>query len=62
MIGKEHFYVQEYKDTKQTNPGLFARMYYAVMVPLGKLAGDQYQVYLECEGKLYDTGESLEME
>lgn len=61
FVGEKYCYIQEYGDTKQTNPGLFARLYYAVMVPLGKMESDQYRVYLECEGKLYDTGETFKI-
>lgn len=61
FVGQRGCYVQDYSDTKQTNPGLFARMFYAVMIPLGVLAADTYRIYLECEGKLYDTGEKIEM-
>lgn len=61
LVGEDNCYVQDYSDTKQTNPALFARMFYAVTVPLGVLPSDRYRIYLECDGKLYDSGESVEM-
>lgn len=61
FVGQRNCYVQDYSDTKQTNPGLFGRMFYSVMVPLGGFAEDSYCIYLECEGKLYDTGQKIEM-
>ncbi len=61
FVGEKNCYVQDYSDTKQTNPALFGRMFYAVMIPLGVLSPDRYRIYLECDGKLYDSGESVEM-
>ncbi len=47
--------MQDYTDTKQMNPALFARLYYSVMIPLGEMQKDTYQIYLECEGRIYNT-------
>lgn len=62
FVGEKNCYMQDYTDTKQTNPGLFARLYYAVMVPLGGMNKDKYRIYLECEGRLYDTKEDIIIE
>ncbi len=59
FVGETGTYVQDYSDTEQTNPSLFGRMFYAVMVPLGVMAADSYRIYYQCEEKLYDTGESV---
>jgi hypothetical protein len=61
FVGEKETYVQDYSDTEQTNPSLFGRMFYAVMVPLGGLAQDRYRIYFECGGKLFDTEQAVEM-
>jgi hypothetical protein len=62
FVGEKGTYVQDYSDTEQTNPGLFGRMFYAVMIPLGGLDEDRYRIYFECNGKLFDTEQFVEME
>lgn len=61
FLGESNYYMQDYSDTKQTNPGLFGRLFYAITIPLGKLEKDKYQIYLECERKLYNTEEYIEI-
>ncbi len=55
FVGEKFCYMQDYTDTKQMNPALFARLYYSVMIPLGEMQKDTYQIYLECEGRIYNT-------
>lgn len=54
FIGKKNCFVQNYDQTVQKTPALFSDFYYYIAIPIDQLLKDRYEIYLECEGGIYN--------
>ena len=46
--------MQDHSGTKQMNEDLFGDFYYAVLNQTKNIEPDDYQVYIQADGKIYD--------
>lgn len=61
FVGSKDTFVQDYSDTHQTSAEIFGRMYYALSIPLADLPADHYDIYFDCDGKLYNSEKWVEL-
>ena len=52
--GKKNCYMQDHSGAKQMNEDLFGDFYYAVLNQTKNIEPDDYQVYIQADGKIYD--------
>lgn len=58
LVSKEHAYRRDFSKTKQ-GKDVFAQRSYYILVPLDGIETGDYQVVLDYEGKLYQTGKEF---
>lgn len=61
LCGDDHCYVKDFSNTEQKCAALYGDMRYYSTIPIRDLEKDKYQIYVRCEGVLYDTGRGFEM-
>lgn len=61
FCGKNHRYLKDYSQTVQKNPACFGNMRYSMPVPTSVLQPDDYQIYIQSNGQLYDTKKTFQI-
>lgn len=62
LAGSEHCYRRDYTDTVQKSPALFENSAYYLSIPVGDLPADTYDIYVQCNGQIYNTKQSFSLQ
>lgn len=55
LVGTNHCFDRDYTNTEQKSPALFESANYCLSIPTRSLPFDTYAIYLQCDGRLYET-------
>lgn len=55
LLGEKNSFKRDYTNTVQKSPALFEDAVYYLSIPTRNLPKDTYSIFVQCEGKLYNT-------